>query len=497
MNRSRLTDLFVLLATGVSAVASSFAVYATSREFLVSSFNLIVLDYLPSWIVSGMIQNFGSDALWMSMVFSGGLLSVVLGAFAVGGYRLGKATDPEKGPIVGAGLATLLVFTPSFVIVQTPVAALLPAVVGGTLVTVLEQEILLQDEPDSQRRAVFKSLGAVLGFNVVTHAIGLVRREQTQRTEQQLQNQAVRVEAQQMVSEAREKEFDADGTKPLISETGEFYVVDINPQPPAIDADSWSLSITGLVDEELELGYDDLRSYEITNEYKAIRCLSDDLNGSKLDNAVWTGVRVGEILDDAGVNESHAMLYGADDYYYSMPVTLLEECLLAFGMNGLELPQRHGFPARMLVPNHWGKLHVKWISEIEIISSEQGGFWQDQGWHGMGEVNAVTKLDKINRLDDRIQLVGHAYAGDRGVETVEVSLDGGESWEPATLSERLPDPDTLRQWRYEIGADTEPAGEEYDIVVRMVAGNGDIQPEERTQPFPDGATGWIRRSVQP
>lgn len=497
MNRPRLSDLFVLLASGVSAVAASFAVYATSREFLVSSFNLIVLDYLPAWVVSGMIQRFGSDALWMSMVFSGGLLSVVLGALAVGGYRLGNATDPEKGTVVGFGLAALLVFTCSFLIVQTPVAALVPATVGGIMVTVLDEEFLVENDPDSQRRAVFKTAGAVLGFNVITHAIGLVRREQTRRTEQQLQDQAVRLEADQMVSDAREKELDAAGNKPLVSEVGDFYVVDINPQPPAIDADDWSLSITGLVEEEQELSYQDLRSYEITNEYKAIRCLSDDLRDSKLDNGVWTGVRVGNILDDVGVNESHAMLYGADDYYYSMPVSLLEDCLLAYGMNGFELPQRHGYPARLLVPNHWGKLHVKWITEIEIIDSEQGGFWQDQGWHGMGEVNAVTKLDKINRLDDSIQLVGHAYAGDRGVDTVEVSLDGGESWEPATLSDPLPDPDTLRQWVYEIGPDADPGDGTYDIVVRMTDGNGDIQPEERTEPFPNGATGWVRRSIRP
>lgn len=497
MIRTLLRTLLVVLATGVSAVATSFAIFATSEGFLVSSFNLIVLNYLPSWFVARVIQQFGDNALWYSMISSGSMLSVILGVVAVAFFRLGYQSAPDREAIVGFTLATVSVYACSFLIVRSPLAVLAPALVGGGLVTLLEAPSTVGIDLNQDRRSVLLAIGAVLGFNVVAHALGLIRRGQTRRTEQRLADRAARLEAENMVSTARSRELDVEHAKPLISDIGEFYVVDINPEPPAVNADSWTLSFTGKVDETVDFDYDDIRSYETTNEYKSLRCLSDDIDGEKLDTAVWTGVRIGDILEDVGINGSHVMLYGADDYYYSMSIESFEECLLAYGMNGFELPQQHGYPVRLLVPNRWGKLHVKWLTDVEVISSRQGGFWEAQGWHGMGPVNAVTKIDRISRPGDRIQLVGHAYAGARGVEAVEVTLDGGDSWEEARLSEPLPNSDTLRQWVYEIDADTEPEGDAFDLYARTVDGEGAVQPRERSDPFPDGATGWVQRSLSP
>jgi hypothetical protein len=150
------------------------------------------------------------------------------------------------------------------------------------------------------------------------------------------------------------------------------------------------------------------------------------------------------------------------------------------------------------VPGHWGEINVKWITEIEVLTEEATGYWEKRGWHGTGPVNTVAKLHAVNQRDEGradgtpVEVAGHAYAGTRGVQQVEVSTDGGETWNEAELSERLPGTDVWRQWRYEW--DAEPG--EHEVVVRTTDGEGDLQPEEFSQPYPSGATGWVSRTVE-
>ncbi|AXR82579.1 molybdopterin-dependent oxidoreductase [Natrarchaeobaculum sulfurireducens] len=489
----RLTLVIALLASGVSAVATSFAIYATSERFLVTSFNYIVLEFIPGWFISAVTQRFGELALELSMIFSGGVLSVILGALAVGGYTVAARFVPSYEEVGGFAVAALLIFVPAFLVVGVPGAVVPSAVVGAGVVTLFAVYPAPAEEFNTDRRTLVKSASAVVAFNVVAHGLGLVRRSQTQRSERELQERAQLLEVEHLRSEAEDGELEAEGIKPVVTDVDDFFKVDINPSPPSLDSGSWSLSITGLVEEELELDLDDVRSEEVVHEYKAIRCLSDAIDGDQLDTAIWTGVKLEDILEDASPEGEYAMLYGADEYFYSIPLDDLEESVLAFGMNGLELPEAHGYPVRVLVPDRWGKLHVKWLTDIEIIDEEEGGYWEERGWQGMGPVNAVTKIDRINRPDDRVQIVGHAYAGGRGVETVEVSVDGGDEWNEATLSDPLPNPDTVRQWVYEV--DAADVGGQAEIYARTIDGEGTTQPEEEADPYPDGATGWAHRSI--
>lgn len=496
MKQTIFHNAIAVLAVGISTVATSFALFATSERFLVSSFNFVALEVLPSAFVSTVVQEFGSNALWLSMVFTGGVLSVLLGILGVASYRFTGSMLPAYEREAGAAVAAVLLAIAGTIVVGDVLSAVGPAVVGGVAVLVIEEFPGLPDEPmNEKRRTTVKVVGGIAAFNVLAHIVGFIRRQQTQGTEQALQAGAVRREAESLVDEANEKSLAAENLKPLISEIGVFYTVDINPEPPQLDAQTWELEITGAVEEETTFNYSDIQGQEIVHEHKAIRCLSDDIDGNLLDNAVWTGCRVGDLLEDVELQGDYAMMYGADEYYYSISVDELKDCTLAFGMNGFELPPEHGHPVRLLVPNRWGKLHMKWLVEIEIIDAEDGGYWEDRGWNGMGEVNAVTKIDRINRLEGgTIQVVGHAYAGSRGVDTVEVSLDGGDSWEDAMLSEQLPDPDTLRQWIYEIRPD-EHDQNQFEFRARVVDGEGTVQTEEQSGPYPDGATGWIERSI--
>jgi hypothetical protein len=145
------------------------------------------------------------------------------------------------------------------------------------------------------------------------------------------------------------------------------------------------------------------------------------------------------------------------------------------------------------VPGHWGEINVKWLTEIEVLDEPATGYWEKRGWHGTGPVETVAKLHAVERLGDgRIRVGGHAYAGTRGIQRVEVSVDGGETWADATLSEPLPDPDTWRMWEHTYEADGA-----HEVVVRAYDGTGTRQSSERTGSFPSGPTGWVSRRIEP
>jgi DMSO/TMAO reductase YedYZ molybdopterin-dependent catalytic subunit len=277
-----------------------------------------------------------------------------------------------------------------------------------------------------------------------------------------------------------------------VSTIDEFYSVDINSATPVVSAVDWSLRVTGAVEEPVGLAYDELRAGEAEHRYVTLRCIGEDLNGDALDTAVWTGIPVSTLLDEASPQGEYVTVQAADGYYATYPIEFLDGALLAYGMNGELLPREHGYPARLLLPGSWGKLNVKWVTEIEVTDTKATGWWEERGWKGESPMNTVAKLWAVNRLDDgRVELGGHAYAGTRGIETVEVSIDGGDSWTAAELAAPLPGEDVARQWRYAF----EPQ-HEHKVVVRATDETGQVQKRERSDPFPTGATGWVRKTIE-
>jgi DMSO/TMAO reductase YedYZ molybdopterin-dependent catalytic subunit len=297
-----------------------------------------------------------------------------------------------------------------------------------------------------------------------------------------------------MLATARERSLDVEDLEPLVSDR--FYNVDINNIDPQVAPDGWTLTVTGEIDTDHAYSYEEIREMDAESRFVTLRCVGDDRNGRKLDNAVWTGVPMARLLEgvDPGGDCGCVKLHAHDGYYQVFPVEALERGFLAYGMNGEPLPREHGAPVRVLIPGHWGEINVKWLDEVEFLDQEADGYWEERGWHGTGPVNTVAKLWVTNRLDDgRIEVAGAAYAGLRGVSAVQVSTDGGETWTDADLSESLPGEDVWRQWvhRYD------PPGGEHEVVVRAVEADGTIQPREETGPFPRGAKGWVSTTVEP
>jgi DMSO/TMAO reductase YedYZ molybdopterin-dependent catalytic subunit len=284
-----------------------------------------------------------------------------------------------------------------------------------------------------------------------------------------------------------------DGAEPLVSEN--FYTVDIANVNPTVDESEWELTITGEVDEAVTLDYAALKDMESVDRFETLRCVGEDLNGKKMDTALWTGVPLQDLVARAGPNGDCecVRLRAADDYYQVFPMDALEDSLLAYGMNGNALPRGHGYPVRALIPGHWGEIQVKWITEIEVLDQDAEGYWEKKGWHGTGPVETVAKLHAINDLDDgRKEVGGHAYAGIRGIQRVEVSTDGGSTWNEAELTDPLEGIDAWRQWRYRY----DPPDGSHEVVVRATDGEGTLQTEEERGKYPRGATGWVSKTVQ-
>ncbi|MFB6233255.1 MAG: molybdopterin-dependent oxidoreductase [Haloarculaceae archaeon] len=484
---SRTELLFALLA-GVVGVAGSYAVAGYTRQFVVAPIDAMVVRLTPGAIVAFMIQNVGEQGHLIHIAMSFGIATAVLSGIALLGLvaarRLGR-------PIGGVVLAGVLAWGLTAAITGEPALAVGAAGPVAVFTAVGATPLAPPDHDPSRRRALISGAGA-LTFLGLSIGLGRLAGGSTDDSGDGLD--PADQEVATMLEEADGKSLDIQGDVPgLVSTFEEFYNVDISEFDPDLSAEDWSLTFTGEVGDEREVTFEDLQELPTERRFVTLRCVGEDLNGKKLDTAVWTGTPIKQLLEEVDPEGECgcAMLRAEDDYFVQFPIEALEDGFLAWGMNGQSLPQSHGHPVRVLIPGHWGETNVKWLSEIELLEEEMDGYWEQRGWHGTGPVNTVAKLWSTTMLDGgSVELAGHAYAGTRGIERVEVSVDAGETWTDAELSAPLPGEDVWRQWRHEF----EPDGS-HDVVVRAVDGEGTLQTEEESSSFPSGATGWVTKTV--
>jgi DMSO/TMAO reductase YedYZ molybdopterin-dependent catalytic subunit len=523
----------VTVAAGVAGLLGSFAAAGFAPGFVVAPVESTLSRRMPGAVVAFAITALGDLGQQLNLVFAAGVVVALFAALVVLSIAFGRRLDTRLAPLVGAPAG---VWAATALVTGRPVLSVGAAVGAGLVVWVTDlsysgELATGRSTPSSDgRRRVLAALGAALGASVLGYAAG---RDDPAAAGGSGDTSAAGAgagapgddgdrprgdpeiygdvdvptfDAGDQLAAAADREFGLDGTEPLVSER--FYNVSYSSISPTPDAAEWSLSVTGEVGEELSYDYDDLAEREFQQRFVTLRCVGESLNGRKMDTAVWSGVPIAPLLEDARPNSDCdcVMVRAADDYYEEFPLDALESGFLALGMNGEVLPRSHGAPVRLLVPGHWGEINVKWITEIEFLEREADGYWEQKGWHGTGPVETVAKLHATNRTDDgQLAVGGHAYAGTRGIERVEVSTDGGESWADAELTERLPgatgavdDPpdhaeDAWRQWRYVYDP---PAGS-HDVVVRATDGTGTVQPSEERDAYPSGATGWVSETVDP
>ena len=524
--------LLTSVLAGVAGVAGSYALAGFTPAFVVAPITGSLTRAMPDAVLkfaivtlTGLGEQFGIEHLGqqanllLALVLGTGLLaSLVLAALATG--------DRFDSAATAVSLAGLGVWLAAAVLTGASIPSLGAGVGSAAVVAVAALAAATESSAESGeavsggRRALVGSLAGALGVGVLGYVLGSRNSAATQpavsvngtngtgnagntsgesdsaKTNSSNGGGSGGPTAGSLLAKAEANSLGVKGLEGLVS-GDDFYEVDTANPNPDVNAEEWILSVTGAVENEQTFDYEQLTSMPSELRFMTLRCVSDRLNGNKMDNGLWTGVPMERVLEDANLQGEFVMLRSVDGYYEEFPVKALRTGFLAYGKDGEVLPRQHGYPVRALIPGHWGEINVKWISEIEILDRPAKGFWEKKGWKGTGSVNTVAKLHATNRRDDgHVTVAGHANAGTRGIQKVEVSTNGGDSWNEARLSATL-EPnlggDVWRQWAYTY----RPPNDEHEVVVRAIDGIGTIQPKKNSGPYPRGTSGWVSKTINP
>jgi DMSO/TMAO reductase YedYZ molybdopterin-dependent catalytic subunit len=501
-----------IVTLGIAEVLALWVGSGGSPLFAVGS---LVIDLAPSWLKDLTIALFGTGDKAALFVILGLVLAALAGLSGVVQRRL-----PPLG-IVLFGLGAVL----GLVAVLTRSGATgflgLPVVVGAIFgVVTLKRGIdrLRRWEEAEERRGEtsaalgiepavggarferrsFLTMTLVAGgialiagsgarvFNAMTTAVAEVRAKIT------LPKPAVVADAVPAGAE-----LDVPGLTPYVTPNADFYRIDTALQVPSLDPDSWTLRVTGMVEKELEIDFAELLAKPMVEHMATLACVSNDVGGNLIGNALWLGYPIRELLAEAGPKPGADMVLStsSDGFTAGTPLDVLQdegtEALLAVGMNGEPLPLEHGFPVRMVVPGLYGYVSAtKWVVELEVTRfADAEGYWTPRGWDAEGPVKLASRIDTPGsgaavKAGERVPIAGVAWDQHVGVAGVEVSIDGG-AWQQTRLADSV-SADTWRQWVY----DWTPERGTHELRVRATSVDGSTQDEDYLPPAPNGSEGW-------
>ena len=491
--------------SGVAGVAVAlgftelFASFSTSVPSAISSIGTFVVDHSPPWLKSFAISAFGTaDKAVLA-------ISIVIVALIIGWF-VGKASATNPAPMIFAfGVAAVI-----GIAAQLSQAEAEPAlVISSTLISVglgcatwygitmwtrpVERDITDGDVGDLGRRRLMVGLAGAAAVSVVTISVGRARlrsRAEAQRAALDLPSP---VESQPDPTSVND--FGLESLSPIVVGTATFYRIDTALVVPTIDPEEWTLKVTGMVDREVELSYQDLNEMPLIERYVTLSCVSNEVGDGLVGNALWTGIPLRDILDMAGVRSGADQIVGrsVDGWTSGFPTELAydgRDALLAIGMNRDVLPANHGFPARIVVPGLYGYVSAtKWLTEIELTTWDAfDGYWIPRGWSKEGPIKTQSRIDRPKGRSSvaagDYAIAGVAWAPNVGIAGVEVQVDD-EAWTAAELSVPLSD-DAWVQWRFD--ANLDPG--DHVVRVRATDTTGETQGEARVGVRPNGAEGW-------
>jgi len=219
-----------------------------------------------------------------------------------------------------------------------------------------------------------------------------------------------------------------------ITPNDRFYVVSKNVIDPSIAPSLWRLQVTGLVQQPTSYRYEDLRALPAVTQETTLECISNEVGDGLMSNALWKGVPMRRLLEASGQQPGvvDVLLHAADGYTDTLTLAKAMDptTLVVYEMNGEPLSERHGYPARVIVPGLFGKNHVKWVTCIELINAHVKGFYEQQGWGPSFIIPTTSRFDQPAHqqtirmsIGAAVPLKGIAFAGARGVSRVEISFD--------------------------------------------------------------------------
>ena len=298
-----------------------------------------------------------------------------------------------------------------------------------------------------------------------------------------------------------------------ITPAGLHYLL-IHYDIPAVDPASFQLEITGAVERPLTLSLDALRArpkvdmpitFECAGNGRALlkpRPVSQPWLTEAVGTAEWGGTALGPLLEEAGASETAIeLLFSALDrgieggeaqsYERSLPIPEVRDAILAYEMNGEPLPPQHGFPLRLVVPGWYGMQNVKWLTRITLLEEAFSGFqnsvayrmYDEDGEPGEPVTRMLPRslmvppgvpdfMTRERRVEPgAVTLIGRAWSGQAPIERVEVSTDGGSTFDAAVLEPAL-GPHAWRGWQFEWQA----MEGEYVLSSRASDSAGNTQP---------------------
>lgn len=296
--------------------------------------------------------------------------------------------------------------------------------------------------------------------------------------------------------------LDVDGITPYVTPNADFYRIDTALRVPSIDPADWSLRIHGAVEHEVTLTWDELLALPLEEHMATLSCVSNEVGGDLIGNALWLGYPIRELLARAKPTGDADMVLSRsiDGFTAGTPLDVLQDegtdALLAIGMNGEPLPTEHGFPARMVVPGLFGYVSAtKWVTEMEVTRfADAQGYWTPRGWSERGPVKLESRIDTPRNgttvtVGEQVAIAGVAWQPHTGVKAVQVRVGSG-AWQQAELAESV-SADTWRQWVLR----WTPTAGSHRIEVRAVSADGEVQTSVERPPAPNGATGWASVTV--
>ncbi len=501
--------LLGLLATGAGLAAAELVVGLFERTSSpVVPVGQVFIDWVPKPLKDWAIETFGTNDKVVLVI--GALVVLVgigvgAGVLAMRGARAAAITLTCVTGVIGAWAVltrpepTLVKLLPTIVGTGVSVGVLLylaprpslrPASEAGTVA------------PTAQPMGVDRRrfVGGAIGIGSVAVIAGGVGRLLQQRFEVSTERSAIslpRVDSPVPVLPA-DAQLPLDGLGPFVTPNADFYRIDTALVVPQVSKDSWRLKIGGMVDNPMELTFDDLLARPQVERYVTLSCVSNPIGGDLIGNALWQGVLLRDVLEEAGVQPDATQIVSRsiDDWTAGTPTEIVmdgRDALLAIAMNGEPLPARHGYPVRMVVPGLYGYVSAtKWVTEIELTRWEDyDAYWVPRGWSKRGPIKTMSRVDTDRRgaTPSDVIVGGVAWAIHRGISRVEVRSDGGE-WFEADLG-GVPSTDTWVQWM--VTLDLGPG--RHMVESRAFDGDGVPQTEETAPVAPNGAQGYPRRWI--
>ncbi len=496
------------LVAGAAGLAVSYAVAAVMavRDSPVVAVAELVIRLAPGALVERAIERLGAAD---KPLLVGGILVLLALAFAWAGILAARrwwAASLVYGGLAAVGVAAIAIQEQPSMLSYLPIALGLATWLG--VMSVLATRLRALDDPQpgfgqgpppdpedagAGRRGFLLGVGSVV---LVSAGLGVLGRFWGRgRRNVEASRSLLRIPRVTEPNVPERARIGLRGVSSWQTSEKDFYLIHTAIALPTIEPAEWTLRIHGLVDRELTLSYQDLLDRKRTEAWITLNCVSNPVGGDLIGNAWWSGVRLSDLLEEAGVQPgADALLQTSDDGWTCgtplAAVTDGRDAMLALAMNGRPLPVEHGFPVRTIVPGLYGFVSAtKWLVDIEVTKfSDFDAYWTTKGWAEQAPVRLASRID-VPRSGSgveagQVRVGGVAWQQQVGIAAVEVSVDGGD-WQQVEIASP-PTDDTWVQWA---GTVDLPPGD-HVLRVRATGKDGEVQTGTERDVVPDGATGW-------